>query len=250
MNTGMNSSIQKAFKILSQIAAYPQRSNLSQMSRDLSINKTTLFRFLNTLTSLNIIEKRERGYVLGIKLFELGSKVPAKQLIVERVHPILEKMAEEVNETVNLGELNNQQILYLDKCESKRSLQIHIYVGSYTSLHYTALGKSALSLLPEAEQDSIISKLELIPRTKHTVTDRQTFKAHIKAVKTRGYSLDKEELELGLHCVAVPLSLPELKFIGAISLSGPSVRFTRERMILLAQKLKETVTEIKKTINL
>jgi IclR family KDG regulon transcriptional repressor len=246
----MNSSIQKAFKILSFVAENPQKMSLSEMSRALAMNKTTLFRFLQTLESLHLLQKKNNSYVPGIKLFELGSKVPVKQLIVEKAHPILVKLTEEVNETVNLGELNNNQILYLDKCESKRSLQIQTSIGSYISLHATALGKAALSILPESERNAIISRLDLVKGTKNTIADPQKLRAYIEDVNKRGYSLDIEELEVGMHCVAVPLSLPEINFFGAISFAGPSVRFTWARMAELAEKLKETVTIIKEAINL
>jgi len=246
----MNSSIQKAFKILSFVAANPQQMSLSEMSTALSINKTTLFRFMQTLQSLNLLEKKNGTYVPGIRLFELGSKVPVKQLIVGKARPLLVKLTEDVNETVNLGELNNQKILYLDKFESKRSLQIQTSIGSYISLHCTALGKSALSSLPESERKSIISHLVLEKRTKNTISDPRKLISYIEEVKKRGYSLDIEEWEVGLHCVAVPLAIPELNFCGAISFAGPSVRFTWARMAELAEQLKETVTKIKQAINL
>lgn len=232
------------------MASNPRKMSLNEMSRDLSMNKTTLFRFLQTLEALHLLEKKNGAYVPGIKLFELGSKVPVKQLIVEKAHPILMRLAEEVNETVNFGELNKNCILYLDKCESKRSLQIQTGIGSRISLYATALGKAALSLLPAAERDAIISRIHLESITKKTITDPQKLKTYIEEVNRKGYSLDIEELELGMHCVAVPLPIPELNFFGAISFAGPSVRFTRSRMAELAGKLKVTVKEIRKTINI
>jgi len=246
----MNTSIQKAFRILSFIAAHPQKMSLSEMSRELSLNKTTLFRFLQTLESLNLVEKRDGYYVPGIKLFELGSKVPVKQLIIQKVHPILEALAEEVNETVNLGELSNDQVLYLHKCESRRSLQLSAHLGSYIPLHSSAMGKAALSNLEETEREAIISRITLEKKTSHTISDPGMFKARIETERVRGYFLDIEEMEVGLHCVAVPLALSELRFYGAISFSGPSVRFTRQRMSELALKLKETSEKIKIAIRL
>lgn len=246
----MNNSIQKAFIILSYVAANPNKMSLSEMSRALEMNKTTLFRFLQTLESLHILEKKENIYVPGIKLFELGSKVPVKQLIIEKVHPILENLTQEVNETVNLGEFKDNRILYLDKCESKRSLQIQTRVGSYISLHCTALGKAAMSILPEAERVAIVSRLDLEQKTKNTITDPQKLLANIASTHERGYSLDIEELEVGLHCVAVPLSIPRLNFIAALSFAGPTVRFSWARMADLAGKLKETVDKIKQTIDI
>ncbi len=246
----MNSSIQKAFIILSYIAGDPGRMSLNEMSRALAMNKTTLFRFLQTLEALHILEKRNNIYVPGIKLFELGSKVPVKQLIIERIHPILENLTQEVNETVNLGEFKDNRILYLDKCESKRSLQIQTRIGSYIFLHCTALGKAAMSILPEAERAALVSRLDLEPKTKNTITDARELLANIAAAQKRGYSLDIEEMEVGLHCVAVPLSFPRLNFTGALSFAGPGVRFSLARMAGLAEKLKETVEKIKQAIDL
>lgn len=245
----MNTSIKKAIDILSYVAAHPEKMSLGEMSRALSINKTTLFRFLHTLEELHLVEKRAGAYVPGIKLFELGSKVPVKQLLIEKAHPLLSRLTEEVNETVNLGELGSSQILYLHRCESQRSLQLQAKVGSYIPLHTSALGKAALSILPAPERDAIISRLKLEQKTKNTITDAQELRSHIEGVVKRGYSLDIEELEVGLHCVGVPLALPELNFIGAISLSGPSVRFTRRLMAELAVRLQETAQKIKRAIS-
>jgi DNA-binding IclR family transcriptional regulator len=86
----MNQSVKKAFEILSFVVDNPQKLGLNQMARVLKMNKTTLFRFLFTLESLKLLDKRDDHYVPGIKLFELGSKVPVKQSIVDRVHPFLE----------------------------------------------------------------------------------------------------------------------------------------------------------------
>jgi DNA-binding IclR family transcriptional regulator len=240
----MNQSVKKAFEILSFVVDNPQKRSLNQMARLLKMNKTTLFRFLSTLESLKLLDKRDDFYVPGIKLFELGSKVPVKQSIVDRVHPFLAGLTTEVNETVNMGELSNGQVLYLDKTESQRSLQIQTYIGRYTDLHCTALGKAILSILPEPKRDKIMAGLSFTAKTRNTITNPQKLRDQVRKVCERGYSIDMEELEEGLHCVAVPLFIEQLNFFGAISCSGPSVRFTPQRMAELAVKLKKTVEEI------
>lgn len=241
----MNQSVKKAFDILSFIVENPQKLGLNEMARLLGMNKTTLFRFLCTLESLDLLNKRDNYYVPGIKLFELGSKVPVKQAIVDRVHPFLATLTEKANETVNMGELSNNKILYLAKTESQRSLQIQTYIGSYTDLYCTALGKAILSILPESKRNNIINNLSFSSKTPNTITGADMLNVQVSEVCEKGYSIDREELEEGLHCVAVPLFIPQLNFFGAISCSGPSVRFTSQRMAELAVKLKETVEQIK-----
>ena len=247
MAESLNQSVRKAFEILSFIVDNPgnQKLSLNQMARALQMNKTTLFRFLNTLESLNLLDKKDDLYVPGIKLFELGSKVPVKELIVDKVHPVLMRLTGEVNETVNMGELSGSRVLYLDKSESKRSLQIQTYVGDYIELYCTALGKAVLSVLPKSRRDTIMAGMNFEKRTPNTITDPRQLNAQIEDVSQKGYSMDMEELEEGLHCVAVPLFIEELNFFGAISCSGPSVRFTSRYMAELADHLKNTVKEIK-----
>jgi IclR family acetate operon transcriptional repressor len=217
------------------------------MSACLKMNKTTLYRFLATMESLDILSREDEHYVPGIKLFELGSKVPVKKLIVAGVHPILRRLTAEVNETVNLAELRSNRVFYLDKTESLRSLQIQTSVGSYIALHATALGKSILSILPEPLRETIIGQLDFEVRTPNTITDPGVLRTQVEKVWTDGYSTDDEEWEEGLRCVAVPLFIEELNFYGGISCSGPTVRFTPQRIKELAEKLKETVEEITKS---
>lgn len=245
----MNQSIKKAFEILSFVVENPEKMSLSEMSASLRMNKTTLYRFLSTLESLDILSRKDEHYVPGIKLFELGSKVPVKQLIVARVHPVLSRLTAEVNETVNLAELRSNRVFYLDKTESLRSLQIQTSVGSYIALHATALGKSILSILPEALRESIIRQLDFEVRTPNTITEPAELRTQVEKVWTDGYSTDDEEWEEGLRCVAVPLLIEELNFYGGISCSGPTVRFTPQRIMELAEKLKEAITEIIKSFS-
>ena len=241
----MNQSFKKAFEVLSFIVENPEKMTLVEMSSRMGMNKTTLYRFLSTMESMDFLARVGDRYVPGIKLFELGSRVPIKELLVDKVHPILLRLTAEVNETVNVGEFRKNRVFYLDKTESQRSLQIHTSVGSFIPIHSSALGKSILAILSEPLREAIISRLDFEKKTENTVTDAAVLRTHVAKVWERGYGTDCEEMEDGLHCVAVPLKIEKLDFYGALSCSGPTVRFTSQRMEELAQRLKEAVDEIK-----
>jgi len=240
----MNQSVKKAFDILTFVINNNKKLSLNKMAQILGMNKTTLYRFLNTLESIDVLGKIGNTYVPGIKLFQLGSKVPVKQLVVDKIHPILQALSEEVNETVNMGQFSNDKVFYLDKTESQRSLQIRTRVGDFINLHASALGKSVMSILPEPTRESVFKQLTFERKTRHTITDLDRLKEDIKKIQEIGYSTDIEEWEEGLCCVAVPLHVESLDFYGAISFSGPSVRFTPKRIIEMAQRLNETATRI------
>ena len=154
----MSNTIKKAFEIVQLIEKNQGKYTLTDIVKILRINKTTAFRNLKTLEELNILERINNLYYLGISLFEMGSKVYLKQIIIEKIHPILRELSEDVNETVNLAKIHNGMVLYLDKIESKRSLQIQSSIGDTLPLYCTSLGKSILSILPENEMLEIVDK--------------------------------------------------------------------------------------------
>jgi len=245
----MNQSVKKAFEILSFIVENPRKLSLNQMARSLNMNKTTLFRFVSTLESLDILARRDDYYIPGMKLFEWGNRVPVNQILVERIQPLLRRLTEKLNETVNLGQFSSNQVLYLAKTEGTRSLRIHTSIGSYTAINSTALGKSILSILPDPQRETVLKNITYERKTKHTITTPDELNKQALQVRQDGYSTDLEELEEGLHCVAVPLFIESLKFYGGLSCSGTTDRFTPERMAQYAGKLQEAVIDIQNTFS-
>lgn len=235
----MSNTIKKAFEIVKLIERNQGEYTLTDVVKILGINKTTAFRNLKTLEELNILEKINNLYYLGISLFELGNKVYLKQIIVEKIHPILKELSDEVNETVNLAKIHNGMVLYLDKIESRRSLQIQSSIGDTLPIYSTSLGKSILSILPEKKMDETIDNIDFNKTTSKTIDNPALLKKQIAEIKKKGYSIDDEEYEEGLICISVPLFLKDHNFYGSISLSGPSIRFNKETLLQLSGKLKK-----------
>jgi len=247
--TKLNSTLIKAFEIIQLIADHQGELGLDGICKRLNMNKTTVFRHIETLVYMNLLEKREGSYFLGIGLFEMGSKVRIQNLIIERIHLIFEKLAKDVNETVNFAQIFDDTALYLYNAESRRSLQLRVSIGAKLPLYCTALGKAILSILDTERLDSLIANLKMKKMTQYTVTDPVELMKKIDSVRDRGYSIDREEFDDGLVCVAVPIKISELGFIGGISISGPINRFDDERGHFLAQKLLETSNEILDTLH-
>ena len=245
----MNITLIKAFEIIKLIADHQGEFGLNDICRRLNMNKTTVFRHIETLVYMNLLEKREGSYFLGIGVFEMGNKVRIRNLIIERIHPVLEKLAKDVNETVNFAQIYDDTALYLYKAESRRSLQLRASIGDKLPLYCTALGKAILSILDTERLDSLITNLKMKKMTQYTVTDAVELMKKIHSVRMKGYSIDREEFDDGLVCVAVPFKISELGFIGGISISGPIDRFDDTRGRFLVQRLLETRNEISGTLH-
>jgi len=236
----MSNSVKKGFEIIKYIADKQGQLTLTDISRQLGLNKTTVFRYLETMADLNILERHNNCWHLGIGLFELGNKVNFPASLVNNIHPVLHELSSRLNETVNFAGLFGQRALYLDKIKSNRGLQMRSKPGEELPLYCTGLGKVILSELSEKKRNKLLEDIVLVPLTEQTIMDKKTLALELEKVKKQKYALDVEEYEAGLTCIAVPLILQNLKFTGAISVSGTSARYTKNMIEQLLSELNKT----------
>lgn len=245
----MNSTLIKAFEIIWLLTDHQGELGLTDISKRLNMNKTTVFRHIETLVYLKLLEKHDGKYFLGIGLCELGNKVRIQNLIIKRIHPIMEALAKDINETVNLAQIYDDTALYMDRAESSRSLQLKVSVGDKIPLYCTGLGKAILSILGPDKLEVLISNLKLEKMTRHTITDPAKLRKEINSVRNKGYSFELGEFGDGVACVAVPLEVKELNFVGSMSVSGPISQFNEEKILFLAQKLLKARNDILDIVN-
>ena len=220
----MSESAGKALDILFYLAKAEGEVSLARMSKETGMNKATALRYLAVLESRGVVERCPGGWALGLSLFELGSKVPVRALVVEKVRPIIERLARESGESANLACLAGDSAIYLDRAEANRSLRMRSAPGDRLPVYCTGVGKAILSILPEERARALLGS-EPLPRINdRTIVDPEEILKDAMKAKEAGYGMDKEEYETGLTCIALPISLPESDFYGAISVSGPTAR--------------------------
>jgi IclR family transcriptional regulator, acetate operon repressor len=221
----MSESAGKALDLLFYLAHASGPISLARLSRDTGMNKATALRYLNVLESRGVAERSAgAGWSLGLALFELGSHVPVRSIVVERVRPFLERLARETGESANLACLAGSSAIYLDRAEADRSLRMRSVPGDRLPLYCTGVGKAILSLLSEERARAILGVGPLPRINERTLTDPEDVLKEVATARETGYGLDREEYETGLTCMAKPLRLPGSDFAGAISVSGPTAR--------------------------
>ncbi|MCX7027332.1 MAG: IclR family transcriptional regulator [Spirochaetes bacterium] len=240
----MSESAGKALDILFYLAKVGDEVSLARMSKDTGVNKATALRYLAVLESKGVVERRSGGWSLGIALFELGSKVPVRALVVDKVRPIIEILARESGESANLACLAGDSAIYLDRAEANnRSLRMRSVPGDRLPLYCTGVGKAILSQLPEERIRAILGSAPLPKINDSTLTEPEDVIREARRARELGYGVDREEYEVGLTCIAMPLRLPGSDFAGAVSVSGPSGRMripgAKERFLGLLKTATE-----------
>ncbi len=228
-------AIERGCRILDLLSKDKRRYSIQDLSSELDLPKPTVHRILSTLRHFGYVTQDEmsKEYRLGFRLVELGYTVLDQIDLRKIAEPLLDQLASVVQETVHLVILDHGEIVYLDKVEKvsdPKSLRMVSRIGMRNYAHSCAVGKVLLASLPDNERDEIIAQKGLPRMTKNTIVSSRELKKHLADVKARGYAMDNEENEEGIRCVASPVKNDRGEVIAAISISGPSVRLTENRI--------------------
>lgn len=240
--------VDRALMVLEYILEYKHREvTVTGLSTDLHINKTVIYRILQTLMYRGYLVKNERyqTYSPGFKLIELGSRTQEKIELHSIVRPYLEELSQKTGETVNLGVLTDNQVAYLDKIESNNFLRTDLRIGTRVPIYCSALGKAILSHLNDY---SILENIEFEQHTSNTIKNKQELISELKKIREQGYCLDDEEYIPGVRCIAVPILAGDKRVEGALSVAGPTFRLSDERFDQLVHDLKLVVSQLNRKL--
>jgi DNA-binding IclR family transcriptional regulator len=221
-------------------------SGIGDIAKELGLNKTTVYRLLTAMERFGLVERTPVGesYRLGLKLHELGTRAIESRSVRGEARPLLVELARRSGESVHLAVPGPRGAICLDQVESNTMFMVRTPIGSTFEPHCSAIGKAVVAFLPEEELDALLSAHPWNKYTIHTRTAPADIKKDLQQVVRRGYALDKQETEIGISCIAVPLHLPFGRGVAAVGLSGPTNRI---RGKALAEKIamnKETVALI------
>ncbi|PLX86269.1 MAG: IclR family transcriptional regulator [Desulfuromonas sp.] len=225
-------AVSHALDLLEQFHDDVDELGVTELSKRLKLHKNNVFRLLATLESRGYIEQNRatENYRLGLKALELGQTFIKQMGLLRQAKPILERLVGECNETSYVAIFKEGFIVYLDVVETDLTVRVVSRVGSRLPAYSTAAGKVHLAHMSDEEIDALYPNGEFKTYTPHTITDRATLKEHLKTVAEQGYALDDEEMDPGVRCVAAPIRDYTRRIVGAVSVSGPSMRFPDERI--------------------
>lgn len=239
-------SVSKALRIIDFLAEVKRDVSLGEIAKELKLAKSTAYGLLATLRDFHYIEQSpfDGKYRLGIRLFEVGNVVANTWDVRQVAAPHIQRLVDDLEETVHLVILDKGEVLYIDKRESKQSFRIVSQVGNRLPAHCTGVGKVLLAHLPVGEMKRIIASKGLERYTKNTITEEKVLGEELKKVCQQGYSIDDEEIMNGLRCVAVPIWDFSGKVIAGISVSGPTIRMDGERLEAIINHMLKTGRDI------
>jgi DNA-binding IclR family transcriptional regulator len=229
-----NKSLSKGLLILKEIMISQQPLTANYLCQKLDIDKSTMSRLISTLYREDFIEYIEN--TKEIILSDLMRKIVEKDdrnKIIQKTKALLDELFFLTNESSYIGIHDNNAVLYLNQVDnSNRVLKTRDAIGSHAPLHTNGFGKILIAYL-----DIDVCSLDLKRYTSNTITTISKFKHEIELVKKRGYAIGCEEHEFGLKSLAVPYLNNKGDFVGAVGISGLSIRLDERTLHHYAQEI-------------
>ncbi|MFG1879062.1 IclR family transcriptional regulator [Sphaerisporangium sp. NPDC049003] len=243
-----SSSVDKAFELIQAVSETGRAGiTLGELARHAGVAVSTAHRYVTSLLELGVLDRDAAGsYHLGVTLVTLAGQYLEEDGLRAAARPYLVALVELSGETVHLGILAGNRIVYIDKVESAKSVRLVSRIGSRVPLHCTAMGKAVLAPLDERRRAEIVAG-RLDRRTPRTLTGAALL-AELDVVRERGFAIDDEENEEGVRCVGLPIMNASGQPVAAFSVSAPANRFSVEDCHRLAPAALAMAAEISRRI--
>ena len=237
----------RAFAMLEYIVRRATPLSPIEIAEGVDLPKPTAYRLIESFERQGFLRRQfgSKRVTVGPRLTDLAFDILRASVQYAPRRMILESIVRDVGETCNIGTLEANEIVYLDRVEAQHwPLRLQFGIGSRVPLHCTAIGKLFLAYLPEPQRRSLLQNIELPSCTPATITGLPALEKELAAIRKAGLSIDREEYLLGVVCCAAPIFNTDGDIRAGVAIQAPAARLSasgigrhRDRLIQAANQL-------------
>lgn len=229
-------SVNNALRVLDYLVEEGE-GGVSEMGRQLGLSPGTVYRLVSTLVQAGFADQNgeTRKYVPGTKILEMANSLRNRADFAGLAHLHLGRLVERSHETVNLGVMRGDDIVYVDRVLSQQPVAVEVKIGSRVPAYCTALGKAILGFSPDDTKESYLRRLPQIGEgdNEHVVPSVSKLRKELQEVASVGHAEDRGEYSPDINCVAAPVLNSKGVAVAAVSISGPASRFAAQRDVIV-----------------
>lgn len=233
----------KAFHMLEYIGNN-QPVHPMEIAKALGFSRANVHRLLATFMEIGYVEKEEDGYGLTFKLFKLGSSVPLSRDLRDVAKPVMIDLMKVAEENIYLNVLVENMVIAIDEVKSSHHLTVNPDVTYSYPVHSCASGKVLMSGMSTEQRRDFIDTLPMTARTPVTIVDRDVLLDAVNEAEKNGYALEIREWSDDLNAMAAGIYDYRQQIVATISISGPAMRLTDERLRSLQKPLLDAAARI------
>ena len=242
-------SLDRALRILA-IVAEADGLSLSEIAERSDLAPSTAYRMLTTLSNHGMVEfdGAEQLWSVGVETYRMGAAFLRRRKLVDRARTVMQALMESTGETANLGVAEDDCVVFVSQVETHQAIRAFFRPGTRSPFHASGIGKAILAHVRPDRVAAIISSTGLQSFTAKTLSHAPDLSDDLQKIRERGWSVDDEERYPGMRCVAAAIFNEFGEPVGGVSISGPTVRVTPERLAAIGPAVHEAAATITKMI--
>ncbi len=246
LESASDGTVGKALDVLDAVAGFGRPVRFSDLLATSTYPKATLYRFLQTLTHQGMLAYDEdRGtYAPGLRLVRLAHAAWSTSSLAPIAKPYLDELSRETGETIHLAQMDMGQVIYVDKRNAAKPVEMFSSAGKVGPAYCTGVGKAMLAFLDAPALEAALARQSFHRFTPETLDSPDKLKRELDAIRSRGHAFDREEHEPGIICCAVPILSRTGRAIGALSVTSTTARTTLGALEAQADHIKDIATKI------
>ena len=245
-----NTLLMHAFTLLDCFSLEQPELGVREAARLTGLSTSTSGRLMASLKEMGLLKQNPttRAYSLGTKVLEWAGVVSATLDIRTKALPYMSELHRNTHETISLYVPEGSDRLCVERLESIYHVRIVSWVGRRLPLHAGSAGKAMLAFMPEDQREALINTMELKPFTEKTITDRTVLRAVLAETRRQGYAISHGEWVLEASGVAAAILNSRAEVVAALCISGPSQRFSEDRLPLFIEEVTRAASQVSKDI--
>lgn len=241
-------TVGKALEILESVADKGRPVRFGELLADSPHPKATLYRLLQTLTNQEMLQydSEQQTYTLGLRLVRMAHSAWKQSSLAKVAAPVLQELAAYANETIHLAQMENGQVLFVDKRRASALFETLAQTGRIAPAHSTGVGKAILAFMTPERLERALRQQAFVKFTPNTHPDVDSLMAEFAQIRAEGVAYDREEHEQGIISIAAPILLDNGKVVGAVSIATSTSRHSPESLQAFRQALLDATARIGK----
>ncbi|MGR3570700.1 IclR family transcriptional regulator [Brevirhabdus sp.] len=240
-------TVGRTLAVLDLVAAFGRPVRFAELLPVSGLPKATLYRFVQTLTNQGMLafDEERQTYMPGLRLVRLAHGAWAQSSLAPIAAGFLDQLSQGTGQTLHLAQLDQGMVLYVDKRNAARPVEMFSQSGKVGPAYCTGVGKAMLAHLSEKALRDALTRQSFHRFTDHTLTDETSLRAELANIRARGFAWDNEEHEPGIRCVAAPILSAQGRVLGALSITSAQAD-AHARLESYAPLILETAEKIAK----
>lgn len=251
MSKDILKTLDNGLLVISHLAKTNSPISVTELAKQVGINKSTIFRILNTLEKRGFVNQYDdSSYGLRVEEFQMiADKFDSKTSLLRIARSEIEKASQKCQETITLSSLVGNEAQCIDKVDSNASVHVTHMVGRFSPLYAAATGKAILAFLPEKKLMDYLEDISFEQITDTTITTKSKLINELNETRSLGYATSHGELDIGVSAVAAPIFNRDGDVIGAVSVLGITQEFLNKKIGKYGKLVVESGLSISKRLN-